>query len=530
MRRIGSSLLVVLLMITMLAACTGGGGSSGNAGNNTPPAGNGNNPTATQPGGAAGPAAGSVYRFEQPKQFTMLTESHASWPYDPEWLIWDLIEEQTNATIDVEVPAGTLEETLSLTIAGGNLPDIMLMMSYAAANRYGSEGALANILDYMDLMPNFQRWAEEYPSEFQMALSADGKMYIFPNEGFGETNRMVWLYRDDIFAKHQLQVPANYDELYDVLKKLKALYPDSYPLSFRGGLQRLDNMGANFGTNNRMYYDFAAGAWLYGPIQPEFKKLIEYMHKFYEEGLIPPDFLTMDTKAWQDVMSTDRGFITIDYIGRIDFFNIPLRETNPEFNLAHMAPPSGLPGVPQQNPYTHFLQSGMTVASTSNQLEDVMRFMDFFYTEEGRNIASWGKEGVTYTIVDGKKQMNKDFVDISDLRKKTGLATNGTYTWIDYDAHLSLASEELKAAYEEARKYDSQMQPMPAFTDAELEINTMVGDNITKQMEQSITNFIIGELPLDQWDAYVQRIEGLGLQQLIDTHTAAYQRVLDAQN
>lgn len=527
MRKISSILLIVFLFGGVIAACSGGSEPAGNGNtSSTPPADNGG--SASVPAEeASGPSAGSVYRFEEPKTFTMLTESHASWPYDPEWIIWELIEEQTNVTIDVEVPAGTLEETLSLTIAGGNLPDIMFMTNYASANRYGSEGALANILDYVDLMPNFQQWMEKYPDETQMALSADGKMYIFPNEGFGETNRMIWLYREDLFSKHQLEVPATYDELYEVLKELKALYPNSYPLSFRGGLQRLNNMAANFGTSNKMYYDYDAEEWKYGPIQPEFKKLIEYLNKFYEEGLMPPDFLTMDTKAWQDMISTDRSFITIDYIGRIDFFNVPLREANPEFNMAHMPPPSGLPNVPQQNPYTHFIQSGMTVASTSKQLEDVMKYMDFFYTEEGRNIASWGKEGVTYTVVDGKKKMNEEFVDVSDLRKKTGLATNGTYTWIDYDAHLSLSSEELQAAYEEARKYDSPIQPLPAFTDEELEINTMVGDAITKQMDQSITNFIIGELPLDEWDAYVQRMESLGIQQLIDTHTSAYQRVLD---
>src|SRR5690606_24025725 len=106
------------------------------------------------------------------------------------------------------------------------LPDLMFMTSFTTANRYGQDGALVNILDYLDIMPNFSKWLEMYPEIKERYLAADGGMYMFPNQGFGETNRIIWLYRDDIFRKHNLQIPNTYDELYDVLKKLKELYPD----------------------------------------------------------------------------------------------------------------------------------------------------------------------------------------------------------------------------------------------------------------------------------------------------------------
>lgn len=533
MKKITGALLMMVLILSLIAACSntsnnnnvnnGGVGAETPSTTEAPPSNQGGNTT-----DGVGGAASQVYKFDEKKTFTMLTESHASWPYDPEWLIWDLIEEQTNATFKVEVPAGKIDETISLTIAGGNLPDIMYMPNYSLANKYGDQGALANILDYVDVMPNFKKWMEEHPSETQLALSADGSMYIFPNEGFGETNRQVWLYREDILSKHNLKMPSNYDELYEVLKELKKHYPDSYPLTFRGGFLRFLNFAANFETSDTAYYNFEEKKWQFGSVEDNFKRLVEYFRKFNEEGLIPPDFLTIDTKAWQDMMSTDQSFITVDYIGRIDFFNVPMREQNPEFNLAHMAPPAGLQGGKQQNPYVHFLQSGLTVASTSDQIEDVMRFMDYFYTEQGRDTASWGKEGVTYNIVDGKKQMTDEYADITDLRKKTGLATNGTYTWIDYDAHLSLASEELQAAYAEARKYDSKMQPLPALSQEEIQVNTLVGDAITKYQQQTVAKFILGELGLDQWDTYVEKMNELGLQQLLDIKAAAYERAVQA--
>ena len=36
-----------------------------------------------------------------------------------------------------------------------------------------------------------------------------------------------------IFKKHNLKAPETYEELYNVCKQLKALYPDSYPFCTR---------------------------------------------------------------------------------------------------------------------------------------------------------------------------------------------------------------------------------------------------------------------------------------------------------
>ena len=48
------------------------------------------------------------------------------------------------------------------------------------------------------------------------------------------------------------------------------------------------------------------------------KDMVEYYKKLVDNQLVPPDFLTIDTKSWEELMSTDRGFITNDYISRID--------------------------------------------------------------------------------------------------------------------------------------------------------------------------------------------------------------------
>lgn len=480
----------------------------------------------TQGGGTEtqGEAAGGA---PTKKTFSMLVESNPSWPYSKDWPVWKWLEEKTGVTFNISVPSGKLEDTVKLNIASGEMPDIQMMLNLTEANKYGLQGALANILDYTDQMPNFKKWMEKYPDIAKSTLAPDGKMYMFPNEGFGETNRLVWMYRDDIFKKNGLQPPATYDELYATLKKLKQLYPDSYPLSFRMGKVLNDNltkiMSPNFGTNELYYYDSQTKQVKYGPVEDNYKTMITYLNKFTQEGLIPPNWLTVDTKQWQDLVSTNKAFITFDFIGRIDFFNQPMRKDNPEFTLAFMAPPAG-PGGKQLNPYNQFLQSGMTVSSKSKQIKDIMKYVDFFYSEEGRTLASWGKEGETYTVENGVKKIKSDYKDITDFRKKTGLATHGTYTWIDYDAHLSLASDELKKAYEQARKYDAPFRPIPSFTDKEQELISTTGEAVNKHREENVSKFIMGGRSLAEWDKYVDESKKLGLQQVMDTYKAAFDR------
>ncbi|MFC5448547.1 extracellular solute-binding protein [Paenibacillus aestuarii] len=478
---------------------------------------------------AAGNSAATSDQAAAPmkeKTFKFLNNSHPSWPYNKDWLVWKLLKEKTGVNLDVEVPSGELSDAFNLAIASGNPPELLTSPDKQTADKYGQEGALVNYLDYVKKdMPNYDKWMKEHPTETQNVMSADGKMYIVPNSGIGETNRMHWMFRKDIFKKNNLQEPKNWDELYDVLKKLKAQYPDSYPFAFRDGLLYLRNLAPAFGTQYDFYYDFDKKDWHYGPIEDNYKTMIAYMAKFLKEGLIPPDFLSIDTKQWQDLMSTNKTFMTVDYIGRIDFYNKPLRKDNPDFDLEFMPPPAGGPNGKQLNEFTQYEEMNFVVSSKSKQIDDIMKFIDFFFSEEGKTLVSWGKEGVTYKVENGKKSFIENYTDVSDMRKKTGLSTDGAYIWFDYDAHISLASPEAKYAYHEAPKYDDKEQPRPAFTEDEMEVIKTTGQEIAKYRDENIAKFILGNRSLDEWNQYVDGLKKLGLDKVLAIYKAAYERM-----
>lgn len=498
--------------------------------------GNNDNGASSSPSASGSPSAeASASPSAEPLQeqtFTFLNYSNASWPYDVNWKVWQYIKEKTGVTLDIQLPAGNLlEDALSLTIASGDLPDIMWNQVKATADKFGQQGALVNILDYVDQMPNLKAWMEKYPTETNNVLSSDGKMYTFPNAGLGESNRRTWMYREDVFKKHNLKTPETWDELYETLKQLKAEYPDSYPLTVRNGLRYFLDFGAGFNVSAdveaskaSVMYDSASSTWKYAPIQEEYKTMLGYFNKFYKEGLMPKDFLTIDTKMWQDIISTNRAFITLDYIGRIDFYNTAMRKDNPEFTMNFMAPPAGWAGGPRKNAYTQITEEGFMVASTSSKINEIMKFMDFFYSEDGKNTVSWGKEGETYS----NGAFTTKYADIADLRKQTGLSTDGTYTWFDFDAHISVSSPELKAAYEQAPNYDSDKKIILAFTPEEQQTLSTKGDALNANRDENLSKFIMGTRSFDEWNSFIEEQKKLGYEEIVAIFKAAHDRAIAA--
>lgn len=456
-----------------------------------------------------------------------MIESHANWPYNPDWYVFKLIEEELNIKFDVTtVIGGNYDEKLNITIASGNLPDIIHVMGRPVKiNKYGADGALLDLRPHIDKMPNFKKFLEENPTRYQTYLSADGKLYAFPpGGGAGETNRRGWLYRKDIFEKHNIEIPTTSEELYQVLVKLKQLYPDSYPYTWRDGLSSQIEMFCRlWGSGYNAYFDHDVKEWRYGPVEDYFKEMVVYVNKLYKEGLIPPDILTLDTGAWQNLVSTGKVFITTDYLTRIDTFNSTMREENPEFTIAYM-PPIACGSYGQRKfTYSTIVSNALAVSSTNKKLDATFKLFDFYYSDRGIDLLSWGREGETYTVVNGERKFI-DCESIADIRNKYGLTTYGTYTIFDYDSHMSTFSKELAEAYIEAQKYDMPEDPEPSFTEEEYEEFVHIDEALRKHKEENLAKFIIGTRDLSEWEDYVKEAMDLGVERYLELHNIAYKR------
>lgn len=130
-----------------------------------------------------------------------------------------------------------------------------------------------------------------------------------------------------------------------------------------------------------------------------------------------------------------------------------------------------------------------------------------------------------YTTENGKKKLRPEYLDITDVRKKTGLATNGTYTWFDYDAHLIPATQEQRDAYDLARKHDSVYHVRPQYIESELSNVSLLQAAVDKHRNEQITKFILGQRSMDEWDQYVSEAKKIGVDELMKITQTAYDRL-----
>jgi putative aldouronate transport system substrate-binding protein len=515
MKKWGFLMFFVVLLVFVTAACS-----------SNKPAGEGaEKPQGTNESTKSTPdntAKHPSYYSEAPATVSLFIVNNQSWPYQKTWPIWKWVKDSTNITIEGIVPAGDDVEALNLAMASGDVADIVFTRPISA-NKFGQQGALVDLNKHLDKMPNLKKYWAEHPDLKALSTDPTGANYMVSNSEVGYGNQRAWMFREDIFKKHELTAPTNWDELYTVAKKLKALYPDSFPLVFRSQIEQLEVFGAGFETANYMYPDPKTGKVRYGAVENNYKKLVEILHKFSEEKLIPPNWLSMNANQWNEHIVNNQSFITVDFIGRIDSFNILMKGTGAHFKF--MAPPAGWPGGKQYILDGNYNVSGFAVYAKSKNIDAALKYIDFLYSDAGKEMMSWGVEGETFEVKNGQRVYKSEFSDFTKLRKDIGMVTNGTYGRLNLDAMLQFTPVEERYVYSEAPKYAFPVKIIPpAFDSKEQEQLTTVYASIQKYTVENIAKFIMGSKPLTEWDAYVEQTNKLGLQKMIDLFQVAWDR------
>ena len=466
--------------------------------------------------------------------------SHPSWPYREDWKSWEYAAEGSGATLDVTaIPNSDVGTKYSLMFASQDtLPDIVTFDYKQGSDRYAQQGALVAFDDMAEYMPNYNAYVasldeDTYNANVGLRKAYDGKVYYSPVFGRERSqNVRAWLYRKDIFDKHNLSLPTTFDELYEVCRKLKKLYPDSYPYCVRQKFTNLDVTGPSWKEywTTGFYYDYNAEKWCHGGTEDTMLEVITFYKKMIDAGLTPENFLTINTTSWQELIATDRGFIMPEYQTRIDFFNGMAKSNNPEFNLVAMIPPIADPetGVAMVNKY-NVDPYGMSMCNTGDKkrMANAAKYLDWLYTDEAEVLMGWGKEGETYEVVDGKKVFITDDTN-SQPNTLYGFSTGGTFARIDPTAIEAMETESIASTREMVLGYTMpKANPASylAFDEEEQKLRDEINTGISTYMEETITKFLLGQEPLSKWDEYVATMKEMGIDELLEIYETAYERM-----
>ncbi|MGE5614135.1 MAG: hypothetical protein ACM3XR_06985, partial [Bacillota bacterium] len=339
-------------------------------------------------------------------------------------LVEKYITEATGVTPNIIIPTGNEKEYLNVLIASNELPDAMVLEWYAPETKKLIQSG--NIYSINEL-------AEQYAPELMDMIpedvltyhnQEDGKLYYLPSffttkeeyeqslEKHGARPLFIQKGIYEALGKPSTDTP---DKLLEVLKQIKANYPDLKPFSIESPLDV-----NQWGLTGNLTMQFFAGIFApetYGRDtylendkikliieNPNFIEAVRFLNKIYREGLISVDLLTMKHENWGELVDSAQLAVTGRFA--IDIW----KSHNPK--ILKLTNDEGRTYIPLE--YMKYNGKdpqfaggrgagwvGSMVTKNAKNPGRIIRYFQYCWSDEGQLTNLFGKEGETYEMKDG---------------------------------------------------------------------------------------------------------------------------------
>lgn len=374
--------------------------------------------------------------------------------------IVDLIKDKFGITLECEPVANDVWDTKwNLMMAEDDVPDIITAITPTKADvsQWGADGYLLPIDEYLEHMPNLVAFDEANPGYLEACTSPDGHIYGLLKHvevGAGSVYR-AWI-REDWLNNVGMEYPKTVDDLYNVLVAFKEKdangngdATDEIPLAWSDAYSRkpLNDLLAAFGIYPQKntaapYFVFEVddnGTVRLSDTTENYKAFLTYMNKLWEEGLVNETAYSITNQELQAVIKEGKVGIFAFGTG----LGAP-EDPNPDVELEWF---TGLTSEFNDTPSTGSApaisdSAKIILGADTEYPEEVCRFIDWFFTEEGsylakhRNDALYeGKLAYDELIVEGYEEF-----PVKNLSADCP-APEGWESWSQYDLQKSYINE-----------------------------------------------------------------------------------------
>ena len=446
------------------------------------------------------------------------------------------------AGIKVELQEFNDNDALRLAIsAASTLPDAFQMDKNLFAGGMMTMVADDLVIELTEDMLN--EYAPDYwafvnnDTYMKEIVQLDGKMYGLAGHVFepGSVFR-YWrgfFYRGDLLEKIGKEVPTTAEEFYDVLVALKEAGCKT-PLVFQGSSdlrEALKNgdFTSPFGLVNAHEYH-VDGVFHYGAYEPEYKEVLRYMKKLFDEGLISVDYMSMEGSVAQASICNGDAGAFYGNNSRLNTFKGALKEGE------YFVPGPGLKTADGQPALFSFADPMVAtgdfvfISPDCENPELVLQLYNFLFTEEGKLIRDFGVEGESYVIgADGIPAYTELVTNNPDGYSLDGTARSwALINWPGIHGDYQLAARHPEktqvAAYElwgssQADTY--RIVPGNTILEEYADEYASLWTDIDLYINESRAKFINGELDLDaDWDNYIETLKKMGMDRVYEMKQA----------
>lgn len=460
------------------------------------------------------------------------------------------IMEETGINITfVHPPEGDDGTFFTTMIASGDYPDIISdgFGSYPGGPTAAMDDGI--IMDATDLIQSkayyFYHIMDNMDPEVRdkTIWSDDGRILsfgtTFSSDYLDGRVHGGFLVRKDILDKAGItELPRTieqYEEMFEAFKA-EGLIPWALALK-EWQFNDYNPVASAFGVTAKKTH-LVDGKVTYSRVTPEYKDFLEVMHRWYEKGYITSDSLAQSTSDAQKQFQSGRAgailcgsweIVTLEGVGQandpnLEVVALPYPRINEGDELTTMS-------TIVQNPDGR----KAFISAQCEHPEEAVRLVDYLFKPETIMMTAWGVNTDEHTLwtedADGNRSWTEFMTDNPDFdyetarQRYTASGLQGQWetsmeklqydipqvqqawsVWPDNTSNKNLMSNYVTQTVEEAREI-SQLQTQ-----------------IETYGDEMMFKFITGERSLDEFDAFVEELKGMGTDRLCELYQAAHDR------
>ena len=509
---------------------------------------------------------GDLTPYEEPVKMSIGMSINLSKPFPEgdsyENNVWSrYFKEKLNVDIELAFTTSDLADKVNTMIATGDIPDVLQV----------SANQLALLADSGLIRDDIYEIYDQYAgagvrslvegvggSQVIQSCTFDGKMMALPmmDTSAGEASPMLWL-RTDWMEKFGLEDPKSYADLRHILEVFTTQDPDGNGEDDTVGLVFYKSLWNNWFQLDGFFNMFGSfperGFWVtdeadpnkaaYGAFQPATKTALEELASLYSQGILDKEFAVYDQNAAKSVFASGKCGVIIGCVYVTNSYLYANKDNDPAADWHAVA----LPGLNSETtPVTAKLpiRNYLVFRKDFQHPEAVVKMINLFqkvcfspdttaetyakYVEDNSGNSSysafqiypWGwympavkNERSALYIANGIKSTDPEMPSYarSFAQWVEAYEAGDTSMWRWYrffgpdGGHLITSKYMAEDLYYMSRYYGPDTETMA-------ESMSLIYD----LADEMIIKIIMGEEPLDSFEAYKEKADALGLEQITD--------------
>lgn len=441
----------------------------------------------------------------------------------------DQVETINNVTLELETPpSSSYSESLQMMLAGGDYPDVVNFNSHTDKMflQGVNSGLFVPITEEVKSATNLQ--AHTYEATWEaVKAKQDDDIYMIPRTSIARNDG--YALRQDWLDKLGITLPEDRiltkDEFFDLMKQFTENDPD--------GNGQADTYGLIAEPDSDGYlYPFSVGSfgclgWQesdgeYAYMDPtyelgddRYKNALQFTADLWAAGYVHPDWPILKSGDESARFAAGEAGSTQSFAGHISNREIEAQKLNPDAKMMYLAGIADDDGNLIGSTSIPGIWGGWAVTSECENKQRVVDVFDWMLSDEGWRMIMYGQEGVTYDMEGDTPVVNPEtYPEV----KTNYWASNFVRRCDDpsFFLDLSLPQEEL----EDTSKWiqvsmDSVVFPPDMGYLPEISNNAAFIEAENKRKE-TITKIIMGELPVDEYDAALEEWYAKGGQTYVE--------------